>query len=264
MELAYFYHNLSPIIFEIGPLQVRWYGVLYMSGFVFAYFLFRKMIREGFFKYDEKKIDSLLTYILLGVVLGARFLYVIVYDNFFEHLSHPWTILAIWKGGLSFHGSVIGVCLVTWLVSKKEKFSFWHLSDVICICVPLGLGFGRIGNFMNGELFGRITDVPWAFVFKYGGTYPRHPSQLYESFLEGFFLFGIFWFLRKKFKKEGTISFLFLIFYGVARFIAEFFREPDVQMGYYFNYFSMGQILCFLMILSGLFLFILFPKRNFR
>jgi len=117
---------------------------------------------------------------------------------------------------------------------------------------------------MNGELFGRITDVPWAMVFKYGGPYPRHPSQLYESFLEGFLLFGILWFLRHKFKKEGTITFLFLIFYGMARFIVEFFREPDVQMGYYLNYFSMGQILCFLMILSGLTLFFLFPKRNLR
>lgn len=255
------HHNIDPLIFQLGPLQLRWYGLFYMSGFVITYFLTKKFIKEKYFSYSLEKLDSLILYILFGTILGARLLYVFVYDDILEHLQHPWTIFAIWKGGLSFHGSVIGLCLVMFFISKKEKFSFFHISDVICLCAPLGLGLGRIGNFMNGELFGRETTVPWAIVFPMGGGNPRHPSQLYESFFEGFLLFTILWILRKRVKKEGTISCLFLILYGVFRFGLEFFREPDVQMGYYLQFFTMGQILCILMILSG-FLLLLVKRKE--
>ncbi len=260
---SYFQHTFSPLIFELGPLQVRWYGVLYMSGFVICYFILKKLIHEKYFNYPLAKLDNLIIYIVLGVILGARLLYVLIYDNFLEHLQHPWTIFAIWQGGLSFHGSILGMLVVMFLVSRKEGFSFWHIADAISLGAPLGLSLGRIGNFMNGELWGRTTDVPWAFVFPYEGALPRHPSQLYESFLEGFVLFTILWLLRKKVKKEGSISMFFLIFYGIFRFIIEFFREPDLQMGYYLNFLTMGQILCLLMIVSGLLLFLI-KNRKYR
>lgn len=263
MVQAYFNHTFSPIIFELGPLKVRWYGVLYMSGFVICYFIFKKLIRDKYFNYPLAKLDNLIIYIVLGVILGARIFYVLIYDNILEHLKHPWTVFAIWQGGLSFHGSILGLLVAMFLVARKEGFSFWHIADAVVLGAPLGVGLGRIGNFMNGELWGRTTHVPWAFIFPYGGPNPRHPSQLYESFLEGFLIFTILWPLRKKVKKEGSIAMLFLILYGTFRFIIEFFREPDLQMGYYLNFFTMGQILCILMILSGLSLFLM-KNRKYR
>ena len=259
---AYFNHTFSPIIFELGPLQVRWYGILYMSGFVICYFILKKLIRDKYFDYPVAKLDNLIIYIVLGVILGARLLYVLVYDDFLEHLKHPWTVFAIWQGGLSFHGSILGLLVVMALVARKERFSFWHIADTISLGTPLGLSLGRIGNFMNGELWGRTTTVPWAMIFPYGGPNPRHPSQLYESFLEGFVLFTLLWLLRNRVKKEGSISMLFLIFYGIFRFIIEFFREPDIQMGYYLSFLTMGQILCLLMILSGTLLFLIKNRKS--
>ena len=254
-QLGYWTHNLSPIIFKLGPLTLRWYGVLFISGFICAYFLFKKLIRENYFKFSLLELDWLLFLILLSVIIGARLIYVIIYSQSYEiYLYQPWKIFAVWEGGLSFHGGLLGLLVLGLWLSKKKKLEFLHFADVTSLVAPLGLGFGRLGNFMNGELFGRETNVAWAIIFPEGGLFPRHPSQLYESFLEGFLLFSILWLYRKKLHDRGFIFSLFLFLYGVFRFVIEFFRQPDAQMGFYFGYFSMGQILCVIMVVTAIFL----------
>ncbi|MBI2646156.1 MAG: prolipoprotein diacylglyceryl transferase [Deltaproteobacteria bacterium] len=259
-------HTLDPVIFHLGPLQLRWYGLMYVIGFVGAYFLLRKFSKEGSFKLSFIQIESLLFYAFVGLFVGARFFYVFIY-NFSYYIHHLIEIVAIWKGlaGLSFHGGMIGVVIAAILFSRKHKIPFWHLGDHFVLCAPIGLGFGRVGNFINGELFGRSTSGNWGVIFPEGGLIPRHPSQLYESFFEGAVLFSLLLFFRKR-VREGQLSALFLIFYGIFRFALEYFREPDPQLGFIFLNFSMGQLLCFLMILCGSGLLLYFHpalKRSF-
>ncbi len=246
-----FIHHLNPVLLHLGPLQLRWYGLMYVIAFVGSYFLLHKLSKEGSLKLSFEKIESLLFYAFVGLFVGARFFYVFVY-NFSYYFQNPIEIIAIWKGlaGLSFHGGMIGVVVAGILFSRKYKIPFWHLGDAFVLCAPIGLGFGRIGNFINGELFGRPTLGKWGVIFPEGGFLPRHPSQLYESFFEGLILFYLLWFFRKR-VKEGQLSALFLFFYGIFRFCIEFFREPDPQLGFIFFHFSMGQLLCSLMILCG-------------
>ncbi|GAQ94386.1 phosphatidylglycerol:prolipoprotein diacylglycerol transferase [Thermodesulfovibrio aggregans] len=244
------YPNISPEIVKIGPLSIRWYGLMYLIGFICSYLIVKREIKRRGLRVEKDFLENLYFYLILGLLLGARLGYVIFY-NLPYYINHPLEVFAIWQGGMSFHGGLIGVIVSAWLFTKAKKFDFFTLTDMLVLTAPIGLGLGRIGNFINGELYGRITDVPWAMVFPEGGPLPRHPSQLYEAALEGFALFVILWFLKDKFNRSGIVSSLFLILYGLFRFFVEFFREPDPQIGYILGIFTMGQVLCSIMIVSG-------------
>jgi phosphatidylglycerol:prolipoprotein diacylglycerol transferase len=187
-------------------------------------------------------------------MIGARLGYVLFYD-LKAYLADPFEIVAIWHGGMSFHGGLIGVLLVGVLFSWRNRKSFWKIADLVIVTAPIGLGLGRIGNFINGELYGRVTRVPWGMIFPKGGALPRHPSQLYESALEGGVLFLILWLMKDKKLPKGGLLAVFLFVYGVLRFFVEFFREPDAQLGFILGPFTMGQLLCFFMIIGGIALF---------
>lgn len=245
------YPNISPEIIKIGPLSIRWYGLMYLIGFICSYFIVKREIKRRGLKVEKDFLEHLYFYLILGLLVGARVGYVLFY-NLPYYLQHPLEIFAIWHGGMSFHGGLIGVTVSAWIFTKIKRFDFFTLTDMLVISAPIGIGLGRIGNFINGELYGRPTNVPWAMIFPEGGPLPRHPSQLYEAALEGALLFMILWFLKDKFSRPGIISSLFLILYGIFRFFVEFFREPDPQIGYILEVFTMGQILCGIMILSGL------------
>lgn len=241
---------IDPVIFSLGPLQVRWYGLMYVIGFVIGGQLLKFLAKEGYSKIAVEKIDSFVTYLIAGMFLGARLTYVFVYN--WEYYSQNMDeILAVWKGGLSFHGALMGMIVAMVIFARRNKLTFFEVSDVLAVVGAPGLLFGRLGNFINGELWGRVSDVPWALVFPDGGIYARHPSQLYEAFFEGLVLFLILWFGRKKFRYQGVASGLFLALYGIFRFGIEFFREPDAQLGFFFGAVTMGQLLCFIMIVAG-------------
>ncbi|MBA4394375.1 MAG: prolipoprotein diacylglyceryl transferase, partial [Desulfobacca sp.] len=207
------------------------------------------------------QVLDLYFYLILGLILGARLGYCLFY-NFKEYLQSPLEILAIWHGGMSFHGGLLGVLAGSWYFCKKNKIPLLRLGDLLIVTAPIGLGLGRLANFINGELYGRVTTIPWGMVFPHGGPWPRHPSQLYEALLEGLVLFLLLWFKRESIIKAGTLVAHFLIFYGAFRILIEFFREPDAQVGYLFGYLTMGQILSFLMILAAL--IILFSQKSER
>ena len=247
------YPKIDPNIISIGPLHIRWYGVMYVVGFVCGYFIIKKQDKTAKIGLTGPQIQELIFYLALGLIIGARLGYVLFYQfgELGYYFRHPLEIVALWHGGMSFHGGLIGSIFLGWWFCKKRSIPFWAAGDSVIVAAPVGLGFGRIGNFINGELFGRVTDVPWAMVFPGGGPHPRHPSQLYEALGEGLLLFIILWNLRKKDFRDGMIVAFFLIFYGIIRFILEFFREPDPQLGFIFGPFTMGQVLCFAMVLAG-------------
>lgn len=243
---------IDPVIFSLGPLQVRWYGLMYVLGFIVAGYLFKILIEEGFLQLDKKKIDSLITTEIIFMFLGSRMAYVFIY-NWDYYSLHLGEVFSVWKGGLSFHGAVVGLFLGAFYFGKRYKLPGLQITDAISFSGGVGIMAGRIGNFINGELYGRVTDVPWGIVFPGGGPYPRHPSQLYESFFEGFVVFLILWTLRKRFKFYGVATGLFFTMYGIFRYFIEFFREADAQLGYYFGgTTTMGQILCLIQIIFGL------------
>lgn len=253
--------HINPILIEVGPFRLSWYGLMYVLGFAASYFLVRYQMKRKDFGVSKLEIENLYFYLILGLVIGARLGYVLFYD-LAMYLADPLEIFAIWHGGMSFHGGLIGVLIVGILFCWKNKKSFWKIADLIIVTVPIGLGLGRIGNFINGELFGRVTEVPWGMIFPKGGPLPRHPSQLYESALEGGLLFLILWYLKDKKLPDGSLLGIFLILYGAFRFFVEFFREPDVQLGYILGPFTMGQVLCSVMILGGVCLMIYLKKRR--
>ncbi len=255
------YPNIDPVIVRIGPLALRWYGMMYLAGFTASYFLVSHQLRRKKAAAALKEVDSLYTYVVLGLIVGARLGYVLFYD-LGAYLRSPLEIFAVWHGGMSFHGGLIGSVLAGLLFCRNYKTDFWTLVDVVIVTAPIGLGLGRIGNFINGELYGRVTDMPWAMVFPSGGPLPRHPSQLYEFMLEGPVLFGILWLLKDRNLKPGALLSIFLIFYGVFRFFVEFFREPDPQLGLVFGPFSMGQVLSTAVILTGAGLLIYRNKKT--
>lgn len=244
-------HNLDPVIFQVWGFQVRWYGMMYVIGFIVAVQIFNHLSRQRFLQMNRQEIDSFSMTMLIGMLLGARLTYVFVY-NWDYHQNHLAEILSIWKGGLSFHGAIIGFIVVIAAWARKKRIPFYQIGDSAALSGTLGLGFGRMGNFINGELYGRISETNWGVIFPDGGPYPRHPSQLYEACFEGPVLFFLLWFIKRKAKHYGVISAAFLLGYGIFRYFIEFFREADPQLGYYLNgTTTMGQILCFIMIVGG-------------
>ncbi len=244
------YPNISPEIVRVGPLAVRWYGIMYLIGFAASYFLVRYQTKKKGLGLGKDFVESLYSYLIIGLLLGARFGYVVFY-NLAYYLQHPVEVFAIWHGGMSFHGGLIGSIAAGLLFCRKYDLDFWQMTDIVIVTAPIGLGLGRLGNFINGELYGRVSDVPWAMVFPGGGPFPRHPSQLYEFLLEGVALFTLLWILKDRGFRSGVLSALFLILYGLFRFSVEFFREPDAQLGYLFRVVTMGQILSAFMIIIG-------------
>jgi phosphatidylglycerol:prolipoprotein diacylglycerol transferase len=260
-----FTHNLDPVLFDFGFIAIKWYSLAYVAGILIGWWLGKKIIVKKFQnesqKFDLKEFDDLITYLIISIIVGGRVGYVIFYNPRY-FISNPLDIIKIWEGGMSFHGALIGVIAGTLLFSIKRNISSFFLLDVIACVSPIGIFFGRIANFINGELIGKVTNVPWSVIFPAIDMLPRHPSQLYEAFLEGvvlFFILNIFM-IRNNYK-TGTCSFLFLIFYGFFRIISELFREPDIHIGYFYNLFSMGTLLSFLMILIGVIIFI-YSRRN--
>jgi phosphatidylglycerol---prolipoprotein diacylglyceryl transferase len=254
--------DIDPVIFKIGPLSMRWYGLMYILGFVSSYLLVAYQLKKKVLKIDRAIIDDLFFYLILGLIVGARLGYVIFYNPGF-YLQNPLEIFVIWRGGMSFHGGLVGSFIAGYIVIKTKKLNFFATADLIIPTCPIGIGFGRLGNFINGELFGKPTGVPWAMVFPEGGASPRHPSQLYEMFFEGILLFLILWIYKDRKKREGNVFSLFLILYGLFRIFCELFRQPDSQLGYFFGLLSMGQILSLCMIAVGVFLkYLYLPKTS--
>jgi phosphatidylglycerol:prolipoprotein diacylglycerol transferase len=254
------YPNIDPVFLRIGPVQLRWYGLMYMLSFILGFFVMRSLAKYRKLSITTDDLYDLLFYLILGVMIGGRLGYVVFYD-LGNYLHDPVSILAIWQGGMSFHGGFLGMILAAWYVARKKGWNFWEIADLGSAAAPIGLGLGRIGNFINGELFGRPTNVSWAMVFPEGGNMPRHPSQLYEALLEGLVLFVILTWLYKKNFYRGTVFWALLGFYGVFRFLIEFVREPDIQIGLDLGPFTRGQELTFPMLVIGLTMMIICMRR---
>ena len=261
-------HNIDPVFIDLGIIQIRWYSMAYIFGIILGWFYAVKIIKklkgsDNSLSVKLSDFDDLIIYLVLGIVLGGRLGYIFFYNleyynkNFLE-------IFMIWKGGMSFHGGLLGVIIATLFFSRIKKANFFGFTDIISCVAPIGIFFGRMANFINGELFGKISSLPWAIVFPAGGYVSRHPSQIYEAMLEGIVLFLIinFFALKKKFLlKTGYISAFFLILYSILRIIGENVREPDKHIGYVFNNLSMGSLLSLITFLTGL-IMIYFIKKN--
>lgn len=244
--------NIDPVLLKIGPLAVQWYGLMYLCGFVAAYLLANS--RRQRLNWNSEDVSDLIFYCALGVIIGGRVGYMMFYqfDNF---IGDPLSVFKVWDGGMSFHGGLLGVGLASLLFARKKSLTFFELADFVAPLAPLGLFFGRMGNFINQELWGKPTDLPWGMVFSNGGALPRHPSMLYEAFLEGIVLFVILWLYSAKSRKIGNVTGLFLLGYGIFRFLVEFVREPDDHIMYLaFDWLTIGQVYCIPMIVFGLYL----------
>jgi phosphatidylglycerol:prolipoprotein diacylglycerol transferase len=260
MILTIPYPNIDPVFLRIGPVQLRWYGLMYMLSFIIAFFVMRRLAKSRKLQLSTDDLYDLLFYLILGVMVGGRLGYVLFYD-LASYLRDPLSVFAIWQGGMSFHGGFIGMILSTLYICRKKRWNFWEIADLGSTAAPIGLGLGRIGNFINGELFGRPTNVAWAMVFPEGGTMPRHPSQLYEALLEGLVLFVLLRWLYKKNFYSGTVFWALIAFYGLFRFLIEFVREPDAQIGLVLGPFTRGQELTFPMLVIGTVMMIVFARR---
>jgi len=253
---------IDPVIFSFSFIEIRWYSMAYVTAFLLGNYLIKSFNSSLEYKIDNKLIDNFFIWAIIGVIIGGRIGYVMFYQlNSF--ILDPKYIFYIWKGGMSFHGGLTGMIIGVFLFSKKNNIDFFALSDLVSLVAPVGLFFGRIANFINTELIGRITDFPLAVIYPSIDNFPRHPSQLYEAFLEGVVLFIILLYVFfKNYSKEkyGKISGIFLLFYGIFRFLIEFLREPDQQIGLIFNFFSMGQLLCVPLIFFGF--IILYKKKH--
>ena len=255
--------DFDPVAFALGPLQVRWYGLMYLLGFVAGWALGRYRAKRPGSGWTAEQVDDLVFYIALGVILGGRVGYILFY-GFGSFLHNPLTLFRIWEGGMSFHGGFLGVLLAMALFARKYRRGFWPTVDFIAPLIAPGILFGRLGNFINGELWGRVTDLPWGMVFRQTGDgLPRHPSQLYEAALEGVALFVIVWLFSAKPRPTMAVSGVFALAYGIFRFLVEFVRQPDPQLGYLaFGWLTMGQVLSLPLIAVGAVLLSLAYRRR--
>lgn len=245
--------DISPILFSIGPLAIRWYSMAYLFGILIGWWLINRNVRKNDLGLTRQNIEDLIFYVTLGIVLGGRLGYAIFYGGS-AMWENPLHILEVWKGGMSFHGGVAGVILALYLFAQKINYPFLALTDLVVLYAPIGICFGRLANFINDELWGRVTDVAWAVRFPNGGNLPRHPSQLYEAFFEGvvmFILLNLLWRYKWVRDRHGLVSALFVLFYGLFRISMEQFREPDVQLGFFFGGITMGQMLSVPLIILG-------------
>lgn len=247
------YPHIDPVFFELGPLQFRWYGLMYLIGLTAAYFLIRRNAAAKGLSLTADQVYDMVVFAAFGVFIGGRIGYTLFY-NFPYYSQHPAKILAVWEGGMSFHGGLIGTAIALLLFSKRRGIPFYTLGDLAAPVTPIGLFFGRLGNFINGELYGRPTDVDWCMVFPAGGPACRHPSQLYEAGLEGLLLFTVLWLVGRRPTPPGTLVWTFITGYGLCRLIVELFREPDQHMGFVLGPITMGQMLSAPMVLLGLFM----------
>tara|TARA_Y100000816_G_scaffold273686_1_gene240249 strand:+ start:2723 stop:3502 length:780 start_codon:yes stop_codon:yes gene_type:complete len=252
-------HNLNPIIFEFGILSLRWYSLAYLVGIILGWWYGKKILKLINNRHSKNfklnLFDDYITYVIISIIIGGRLGYVFFY-NINYYIFNPLEIFFIWNGGMSFHGGVLGIIVATIIFSKKHNFDKIVLLDVVSCVAPIGIFFGRLANFINGELYGKPSDLPWAVVFPNIDSLGRHPSQIYEAFLEGILLFIILNFIiRKNFYRKGECAALFLLFYSIFRIISELFREPDLQIGYILNFISMGSLLSFIMIILGIIMY---------
>ncbi len=250
-----FFHSINPVLLEIGPLQIRYYGLFYALGFMIAYFMIYYLAKRKELPLTKDDVADFITYQIVGIVLGARIIYVLFYNLWF-YLQNPFDIFAVWHGGLSFHGGLLGAIIATYLFCKKKRIEFYEIADITVVPVALALALGRIGNFINAELYGRITDVSWCIDYsknKFVENLPsgcRHPSQIYES-MKNLAIFFVLWLIKDKELPKGFMFWSFVSLYGLLRTIVEFFRQPDEQISYIFGYFTMGQVLSFPLFLLG-------------
>lgn len=257
------YPSIDPVLLQLGPLAIHWYGIMYLIGFSLAWWLgLRRAHSAGI---EPFEVGDIVFFCVLGVVLGGRLGYVLFY-NLGDYLAHPLSIFKVWQGGMAFHGGLLGVLVAVWLYARKSGYRFFALTDFIAPLVPLGLAAGRVGNFINGELWGRPTDLPWGMVFPTADEVARHPSQLYQAALEGVTLFVILWWFSRKPRPMMAVSGLFLIGYSSFRFFVEFFRTPDAHLGFLaFDWLTMGQLLSVPMFIAGVILMILgyyYPRQR--
>jgi phosphatidylglycerol:prolipoprotein diacylglycerol transferase len=244
------YPDIDPVFLRLGPLQFRWYGLMYLIGLTLAYFIIGARARAQKLPLNKDQVYDMIVYAAVGVFAGGRLGYVLFY-NLSYYLENPLKIFAVWEGGMSFHGGLIGTIVALILFARRQGMTVLTIADLAAGVTPVGLGLGRIGNFINGELYGRPTDVEWCMVFPAGGMVCRHPSQLYEAFLEGILLFTVLWLITRRLPPSGTVFGAFLMGYGLCRIVVEFFREPDAQIGFIVGTISMGQMLSIPMIVAG-------------
>jgi len=261
MMLQLQFPNIDPVFLHLGPVQLRWYGLMYMISFIAGYFMLKRLAKKKKLSVSTDDLYDLLFFLILGVMIGGRLGYVLFYD-FGSYLQRPIEILYIWQGGMSFHGGFVGVILAVLLLCKRRGWNFWEISDLVCAVAPIGLGLVRLGNFINGELYGRPTTLPWGMIFPAGGDVVRHPSQIYEALLEGLILFLIVQWLYRKNLYPGTVTWALIGFYGVFRFLVEFVREPDAHIQFDLGPFTRGQLLTFPMLVIGLAMMVIFSRRN--
>lgn len=246
------YPTIDPVAFSIGPVAVHWYGLMYLLGFGLAWLFAHWRVKKLHLKWTKEHISDLIFFAAIGTVLGGRIGYMLFYGTA-DLIHDPLSMLKVWQGGMSFHGGLLGVLVAMYYFSRVQHKPFFAITDFIAPLVPLGLAAGRIGNFINGELWGRPSQLPWAMVFPEADSQPRHPSQLYECGLEGLILFLLLWWYSSKPRPQGAISALFLIGYALCRFSVEFFRQPDIQLGFIaLNWLTMGQLLTIPMLIGGL------------
>ncbi|MBF0622397.1 MAG: prolipoprotein diacylglyceryl transferase [Magnetococcales bacterium] len=263
--MALSYPEIDPILFQLGPVAIRWYGLSYAFGIILGMMTAKWLVRKhDTIPITERQFEDFTLWAVMGVVLGGRLGFVVFYHPIY-FLENPLEALSIWNGGMSFHGGLVGVLVAMALYSRSQGFAFLALADVVACVVPIGLGLGRIANFINAELWGRVTDYPWGMVFPNAGMLPRHPSQLYEAMLEGVVLLIILqWLARcsERWQPSGQLGGVFLMGYGLFRIIGEFFREPDAHIGLLAGGVTWGQILSLPMVVSGLFLFMWSVRRK--
>ena len=255
------YSHPDPVALSLGPLHVRWYGLMYLVGFLAGWFLARRRAASAGSTWTATAVDDLIFYCALGVIIGGRLGWMLFYGT--ERIfAEPLSMFRIWEGGMSFHGGLLGTTVALLWFSKRHGIPIYTIADLAASVTPIGLGFGRLGNFINGELYGRPTDVEWCMVFPAGGPACRHPSQLYEASLEGVLLFTVLWLIGRRPTPPGTICWSFLTGYGICRIVVELFREPDAHIGLIFGSLSMGQMLSLPMIIIGVFMFTLGYQRQ--